>query len=242
MLPPQFSGQLPDGNPTPIWQEINLGKFYDDGALPDELRRDFDVYDRISTLGVDLGTFEDSVVSLAGANIPGVIFHESGLVYLSGMVAGTQPMNDGGSRVKHGQDAGTEIADGHLKRLHWALSCGGEGGDLNDVLYIVKALGMVVSTDVEFGSGPAVVNGFSGRWQSVYGGALSEFAVDGEDPGGYSGVHARTAIGGFTGRFSLEAEIIVAIAPELAKSIIRNRGWLFPLPPVMYDKVRAAHG
>ncbi|MBT3943699.1 MAG: hypothetical protein HOF43_13405, partial [Chloroflexi bacterium] len=67
-----------------------MGKFYDDGALPDELRRDFDVYDRISTLGVDLGTFEDSVVSLAGANIPGVIFHESGLVYLSGMVAGTQ--------------------------------------------------------------------------------------------------------------------------------------------------------
>ena len=37
----------------------------------------------------------------------------------------------------------------------------GEGGDLNDVLYTVKALGMVVSTDVEFRSGPAVVNGFS---------------------------------------------------------------------------------
>ena len=219
-----------------------MGKFYDEGLLPDELRRNFDVYDRISELGVNLGTFEDTVTSLHGANIPAAIFHESGLVYLSGMVAGTQPMNDGGNRVKHGQDAGTEIANGHLRRLHWALTCGGEGGDLNDVLYIVKALGMVVSTDVEFGSGPAVVNGFSGRWQSIYGGALSEFAVDGDDPGGYSGVHARTAIGGFTGRFSLEAEIIVAIPPALAESIIRNRGWLFPLPPVMFDKVVAVRG
>ena len=217
-----------------------MGKYYDEGILPDELRRGFDVYDRIAQLGVDLGTFEDTVVSLAGASIPGAVIHESGLVYLSGMVAGTRPMNDDGDRVKHGQAAGTEIADGHLKRLHWALTCGGEGGDLNDVLYTVKALGMVVSTDVEFGSGPAVVNGFSGRWQSVFGGADSEFAVDGEDPGGYAGVHARTAIGGFTGRFSLEAEIIVAIPPAFAQAIIRNRGWIFPLPPVMLDKVRAA--
>jgi hypothetical protein len=219
-----------------------LGKYYDEGILPDELRRAFDVYDRISELGVDLGTFENTVVSLAGANIPSAVFHESGLVYLSGMVAGSHPMNDGGNRVKHGQDAGTEIANGHIRRLHWAISCGGEGGDMNDVLYTVKALGMVVSTDVEFSSGPAVVNGFSGRWQSVFGGALSEFAVDGDDPGGYAGVHARTAIGGFTGRFSLEAEIIVAIAPALAGAIIRNRGWIFPLPPVMLDKVVTARG
>ena len=232
----------PFGGLTPALQESILGKFYNEGVLPDELRRDFDVYDRISQLGVDLGTFENTVTSLAGANIPAAVFHESGLVYLSGMVAGTRPMNDGGSRVKHGQDAGTEIANGHLRRLHWALTCGGEGGDLNDVLYTIKALGMVVSTDVEFGSGPAVVNGFSGRWQSVFGGALSEFALDGDDPGGYAGVHARTAIGGFTGPFSLEAEIIVAIAPALAREIIQNRGWLFPLPPVMLDRVRAARG
>ena len=53
-------------------------------------------------------------------------------------------------------------------------------------------------------------------------------------------MHARTAIGGFTGRFSLEAEIIVAISPAFAEAIIRNRGWIFPLPPVMLDKVRAA--
>ena len=87
-----------------------------------------------------------------------------------------------------------------------------------------------------------MVNGFSGRWQSVYGGAMSEFAVDGDDPGGYAGVHARTAIGGFTGRFSLEAEIIVAIPPALAAAIIRNRGWVFPLPPAMLEKARATRG
>jgi hypothetical protein len=70
---------------------------------------------------------------------------------------------------------------------------------------------------------------------------MGEFAKDGQDPGGYAGVHARSAIGGFTGRFSLEPEIILAIPPELSTAIIRNRGWVFPLPPVLLEKVRAAH-
>ncbi|MCH8236265.1 MAG: hypothetical protein IIC29_09105, partial [Chloroflexi bacterium] len=99
-----------------------MGRYYDEGIVPDELRRDFDVYDRIAQLGVELGTFEDTVVSLAGANIPGAVIHESGLVYLSGMVAGARPMNDDGDRVEHGQAAGVEIANGHLRRLHWALT------------------------------------------------------------------------------------------------------------------------
>jgi len=107
------------------------------------------------------------------------------------------------------------------------------------VLYTVKVLGMVVSTDVEFNSGPAVVNGYTGRWQSVFGGGFGSFAADGIDEGGYAGVHARTAIGGFTGRFSLEPEIIMAVPPSLAEAIIRNRGWVFPLPPVMLEKVQA---
>jgi len=98
------------------------------------------------------------------------------------------------------------------------------------VLYTVKALGMVVSTDVAFNGGPAVMNGFSQRWQTIFGGGAGQFAVNGEDQN-YSGVHARSAIGGFTGRFSIEPEIIVAIPPELAQAIIKNRGWVFPLPP-----------
>ena len=54
------------------------------------------------------------------------------------------------------------------------------------MLYTVKGLGMVVSTDVAFDGAPAVMNGFSSRWQSVFGGGTGAFAVDGEDSG-YSG-------------------------------------------------------
>lgn len=214
-----------------------MGRFYDDAIIPIELRRNFNVYDRVSELGIDLKSQNEIVTSLAGHNIAGVVFHESGLVYLSGVGMGDMQMSDDPEVVAHGHDAGRQCAEHHIRTLHWALKCGGEGGDLNDVLYTVKALGMVVSTDVAFNSGPAVVNGFSYRWQDVFGGGTGHYAHDGLDPGGYAGVHARSAIGGFTGRFSLEPEIIVAIPPELSKAIIQNRGWIFPLIPSMYDKV-----
>ena len=216
-----------------------MGQYYDASIIPAELRRTFDVYDRLKELGVDLGSFEQHVGSLKGRNIASAVVHQSGLLYLSGAGGGSKPMNDVPERVKEGQQAAQDIADLHLRTLHWTLSCGGEG-DLNDVLYTVKVLGMVVSTDVEFNSGPAVVNGYTARWQSVFGGGFGSFAQDGEDAGGYAGVHARSAIGGFTGRFALEPEIILAIPPALAEAIIRNRGWVFPLPPAMLEKVRAA--
>ena len=149
-------------------------------------------------------------------------------------------MYDDPERIKQGQDAAQFIADSMIGRLHWTLACGGEGGDLNDMLYTVKGLGMVVSTDVAFDNAPAVMNGFSSRWQSVFGGGVGAFAQDGEDQS-YAGVHARSAIGGFTGRFSIEPELIVAIPPELAKAIIQNRGWIFPLPPQEAQRVRAEY-
>jgi hypothetical protein len=49
-------------------------------------------------------------------------------------------------------------------------------------------------------------------------------------------------MGGFDGKFSIEPEIIVAVPPALTREIITNRGWVFPLPPVMLDKVRSARG
>ncbi len=214
-----------------------MGKYYDDAIIPTELRRSYDVYDRISELGIDLGTRGDNVQSLQGQNIAGIVFQESGLVYLSGVGMGDMQMSDDPETVAHGQKAAAACAEHHIRSLHWALTCGGEGGDLNDVLYTVKALGMVVSTDVAFKSGPAVTNGYSGRWQDVYGGGTGHYAAGGFDEGGYAGVHARSALGGFTGRFSLEPEIIVAIPPELAKDIIRNRGWIYPLIPAMYKKI-----
>lgn len=218
-----------------------MGTFYENSIIPEELRRNYNVYDRLAEIGLDLGTFEERVGSLAGRNICGAVFHESGFVYLSGIGLGDYQMSNDPERVAHGQQAGQECADFHIRTLHWAISCGGEGGDLNDVLYTVKALGMVVSTDVDFRSGPAVVNGYSGRWQTVFGGGTGDFAVDGLDAGGYAGVHARSAIGGFDGRFSLEPEIIVAIPPKLSEAIIRNRGWIFPLIPSMHEKMMAAH-
>lgn len=216
-----------------------MGTYYDNSIVPDHLKRKFDVYDRIKKLSIDMGSFDADVADLKGAGIAGIVFHESGLVYLSGAGGGPGQMYDDPARIKEGADAAEEIANSMIKRLHWGLTCGGEGGDLNDVIYMVKALGMVVSTDVDFNGGPAVMNGFSQRWQSVFGGGAGEFAVDGEDES-YSGVHARSAIGGFTGRFSIEPEIIVAIPPELAKAIIQNRGWVFPLPPAVLETVTAA--
>ena len=216
-----------------------MSKYYDEAIIPDEMRRDFDVYDRVRTLGIDLGTFESDVVSLAGAPIAGTVIHEGGLVYLSGTAGGIYPMNDDAERIEHGHQGAQDAADTLIRRLHWTLSCGGEG-DLNDVLYTVKALGMVVSPGGgASGAAPAVTNGFSFRWQSLFGGGKGEFAREGVDPGGFAGVHARSAVGGFDGKFSIEPEIIVAVPAALAQAIIVNRGWIFPLPPVMLDKVRA---
>ena len=217
-----------------------MSKYYDEALLPDELRRNFDVYDRIRELGIPLGSFNEDVISLAGAGIAAAVVHESGLVYLSGTSAGTYPMNDDAERIDHGFQAAQDTADRLIRRLHWTLSCGGEG-DLNDVLYTVKALGMVVSPGGgASGAAPAVTNGFSFRWHSVFGGPRSDYASDGIDPGGFSGIHARSAMGGFDGKFSIEPEIIVAVPAALTQEIIRNRGWVFPLPPVILDKVTAA--
>ena len=219
-----------------------MSRHYDEALLPNELRRDFDVYDRIRELDIPLGSFSEDVVSLGGAGIAGAVVHESGLVYLSGTSAGTYPMNDDEERIEHGFQAAQDTADILIRRLHWTLSCGGEG-DLNDVLYTVKALGMVVSPGGgASGAAPAVTNGFSFRWHSVFGGPRSDYAEDGVDPGGFAGIHARSAMGGFDGKFSIEPEIIVAVPAALTREIIMNRGWVFPLPPVMLDKVRAARG
>ncbi len=217
-----------------------MSKHYDEALLPDELRRDFDVYDRISEIGIPLGSFDEDVVSLQGAGIAGAVVHESGLIYLSGTTGGSYPMNDDGERIQHGFQGAQDAADVLIRRLHWTLSCGGEG-DLNDVLYTVKALGMVVSPGGGASSAaPAVTNGFSFRWQSVFGGPQSSYAENGVDAGGFAGIHARSAVGGFDGRFSIEPEIIVAVPAALTREIITNRGWVFPLPPVMLEKVRAA--
>lgn len=213
-----------------------MARYYDRVELPIELRRTFSVYDRLRELGIGLGAAGDQVALLSSQRIASVVFSESGLVYLSGGTAGTPPTDDQDASVTAAIKAGCEIADRHLATLHWALACGDEGADLDDVLYPVKVLGMVVSpNDGPLLRAPEVVNGYSGRWHSVFGGSLSTYARHGQDPGGFSGMHARSAIAGFEGRFALECEVIVAIPAELARLIIGRRGWLYPLP----DPIRA---
>ena len=48
-----------------------MGKFYENSIVPKEMRRDYDVYDRIKKLGIPMGSFDEDVKSLAGADIAG---------------------------------------------------------------------------------------------------------------------------------------------------------------------------
>jgi len=79
-----------------------VGRYYDESIIPKELRRNFDVYDRIRKLGIDLGTWEDNVKSLAGAGIASVVFLESGITYLSGVGMGKR----GGHQTRAGGGQG----------------------------------------------------------------------------------------------------------------------------------------
>ncbi len=43
-----------------------MGKYYDECVIPAELRRNYDIYDRIKELGIDLGSRDEQVRSLQG--------------------------------------------------------------------------------------------------------------------------------------------------------------------------------
>ena len=99
-----------------------MGKYCDDAIIPNELRRSFDVYDRVSELGIDLKSQAEIVTSLAGRNIAGAAFHESGLVYLSGIGIGDMQMSVDPDVVAHEHDAGRQCAEHHIRTLHRASS------------------------------------------------------------------------------------------------------------------------
>lgn len=220
-----------------------MAHYYDRFALPTELRRSFSVYDRLAASGADPRGATVREAPLSGQRLASVVFTETGLVYLSGGSAGITPTDDGDAAVATAHHAGTIIADQHFAVLHRALTCGDEDADLDDVLYPVKVLGLVASpTDRPFLRAPEVVNGYSSRWHSIFGGTLSEHARDGVDPGGYGGMHARSAIAGLEGRFALECEVIVAVPSELARLIIERRGWLYPLPDPVLARLRPRVG
>ena len=47
-----------------------MSKFYDNSIVPEELKRNYDVYDRIKELGIDLGTYEDNVNDITSGGLP----------------------------------------------------------------------------------------------------------------------------------------------------------------------------
>lgn len=186
-------------------------------------KRDFDVYERIEKLEIDLGKKGDSIGSPAGNRISQMTFTPSGLVFLSGTGAGLGSLTNDDDDVRHAKEMGREAGILHLRSLHWGLD---PYGNLNDIWYFVKALGMVNSHGGgSFSKSHLVVDGYSFLFHDVFGGPMSQFAQDGEDRS-FSGWHARSAIAGFDlpGHVMVEPEMIVQIDPGLALGIIRDRG------------------
>ena len=156
-------------------------------------KRNFDVYDRISRLGIDLGKKEDSLPPPGAQNLAQATFTPSGLVFLSGTTAGMGAVTDEDADIEKGIEAGREAGIQHIRCLHWGLH---PLGSLNDVCIASR----VSAWSTRAGGGVLtlshlVVNGYSKVFHDVFGGPLSQFAEDGRDQS-LSGWHARSAVGG----------------------------------------------
>ena len=93
-------------------------------------KRDFDVYDRLRELGVDLGKKEEVVPPPGVQRIAQVTFTVSGLAFLSGTVGGSGAVTNEDAEVQSGTLAGREAGLQHIRCLHWGLN---PQGTLNDV-------------------------------------------------------------------------------------------------------------
>ena len=186
-------------------------------------KRNFDVYDRIKELNIDLGEKESAIPAPKGRRICMLTFTPSGLIFTSGTGGGKGALTNDDQDVKAGYEAGRDAGIKHICTLHWGLD---PFGTLNDVWYCVKCIGMVNSHGGgSFSKSPGVVDGYTKVFHDVFGGPLSEWAEDGLDQS-FSGWHTRSAVAGFDlpGHCSIEPEMIVQIDPELALRIIRERG------------------
>ncbi len=191
--------------------------------LHDSCKRDFDVYDRVEELGIDLGTKEGSIREPAGRRICMLTFTPSGLVFTSGTGGGKGAVTNDDRDVEAGNEAGRVAGINHIRVLHWGLQ---PFGTLNDIWYCVKCIGMVNSHGGgSFSKSPRVVDGYSKIFHDVFGGPISEFSKDGLDTS-LSGWHTRSAVAGFDlpGHTRIEPEMIVQIDPDLALKIVRERG------------------
>lgn len=186
-------------------------------------KRNFDVYDRLKDLNIDLGDKTSTISEPKGRRIASVTFTPAGLVFTSGTGGGSGALTNDDNDVEKGYEAGREAGAKHVVSLHWALD---PFATLNDIWYCVKCIGMVNSAGGgSFSKSPRVVDGYTEVFHDVFGGPLSKFATDGLDSS-LSGWHTRSAVAGFDlpGHVSVEPEMIVQIDPELAIKIIRERG------------------
>ena len=186
-------------------------------------QRDFDVYDRISKLGIDLGAKEDTISAPKGRRICSLTFTPAGLVFTSGTGGGKGALTNDADDVESGYLAGQDAGANHIRALHWGLD---PFATLNDIWYCVKCIGMVNSHGGgSFSKSPRVVDGYSKVFHDVFGGPFSEWAEDGLDRS-LSGWHTRSAVAGFDlpGHVKIEPEMIVQVDPALALQIIRERG------------------
>ena len=85
-------------------------------------QRDFDVYDRLNALGIDLGTKADAISDPRGRRICNLTFTPSGLVFASGTGAGTGPVTNDDQDVEDGYQAGSR--GGHQPHPFPALGVG----------------------------------------------------------------------------------------------------------------------
>ena len=88
-------------------------------------KRNFDVYDRISRLGIDLGQKEDALPPPGAENLAQATFTPSGLVFLSGTTAGMGAVTDEDADIEKGIEAGPR--GGYPAHPHSALGTPSSG-------------------------------------------------------------------------------------------------------------------
>lgn len=154
---------------------------------------DYDVEERLTELGIDLG--EEPTPPVANY-VPSV--RTGDLVYLSGH----GPDKPDGSQVvgKVGKDITLEEGQkaARLTGISLLTSLKAEIEDLNKVKRIVKVFGMVNAAS-DFAEHPQVINGFSDLMVDVF---------------GEKGKHARAAVGmgSLPGNIPVEIDMIVEVA------------------------------
>jgi len=162
----------------------------EEAAKPVELY-DYDVEERVASLGITLTTPPPPVANYVNSVRTG------NLVFM----AGKGPNKPEGGyitgklgvdlTIEEGYEAGKLAAVAQLSALKAQI------GDLNNVVRIVKVLGMVNSAP-DFGDQPEVVNGFSDTMVAVF---------------GDRGKHARAAVGmvSLPRGIAIEVEMIVEV-------------------------------